>query len=132
MKTVNIFLFLVLTIISAIFVGLTLSNKFNNREEFVTKVLPASSNKRCIRNNADEDNMNRKTSRPACFFNDIDTENKQLIGLTAKVRDRTDDIIRKSTMIDDNLHTRATEGSKKIDLILRSDDLNNFNKYNWI
>ena len=129
MKTVNIFLFLVLTIISAIFVGLTLSNKFNNREEFVTKVLPASSNKRCIRNNADEDNMNRKTSRPACFFNDIDTENKQLIGLTAKVRDRTDDIIRKSTMIDDNLHTRATEGSKKIDLILRSDDLNNFNKY---
>jgi len=129
MKTVNIFLFLILTIISAIVVGLTLSNKFNNREDFVTKVLPPSSEKRCIRNNADEANMNRKTSRPACFFNDLDTENKQLIGLTAKVRDRTDDIIRKSTMIDDNLRTRATEGSKKIDLILRSDDLNNFNKY---
>ena len=49
--------------------------------------------------------------------------------MTAKVRDRTDDIIRKSSMIDDNLHTRATEGSKKIDLILRGDDLNNFNRH---
>jgi hypothetical protein len=46
MKTVNIFLFLVLTILSAIIVGLTLSNKFKNREEFVTRVLPPTSEPR--------------------------------------------------------------------------------------
>jgi len=73
--------------------------------------------------------MTRRYERPPCFFNDLDDQNKQLIGLTANVRDRTDDIIRKSAMIDDNLYNRATEGSKKIDLILRSDDLNNFNKH---
>jgi hypothetical protein len=129
MKTVNIFLFLVLTILSAIIVGLTLSNKFKNREEFVTRVLPPTSEPRCIRSNLDEERMNRKTARPPCFFNGLDDTNKDLISLNAKIRDRTDDIIRKSTMIDDNLYNRASEGSKKIDLILRSDDLSNFNKH---
>jgi hypothetical protein len=129
MKTVNIFLFLVLTILSAIVVGLTLSNKFKNREEFVTKVLPPTSEPRCIRSNLDEERMTRKGSRPPCFFNDLDDTNKSLISVNAKIRDRTDDIIRKSTMIDDNLLNRANEGSKKIDLILRSDDLSNFNRH---
>jgi hypothetical protein len=106
-----------------------LSNKFKNTEEFVTKILPPTSEPRCIRSNLDEDRMTRKTKRPPCFFNDLDDTNKNLISVNAKIRDRTDDIIRKSTMIDDNLYNRATEGSKRIDLILRSDDLSNFNKH---
>ena len=128
MKTVNIFLFLILTILVSFIVGLKLSNKFMNREEWVNYVSPATSKERCIKSDEEEGRMTRKKSRPPCFFNDIDDTNKGLMGLNAQIRDRTDDIIRKSTMIDDNLHTRATEGSKRIDIILRSDDLANFNK----
>jgi hypothetical protein len=129
MKTVNIFLFLVIIILVSMIVGLTLSNKVKNKEEFVTKIYPTPSVPRCIRNNRDEENMERKSQRPPCFFNDIDNINKDLIGLNAKIRDRTDDIVRKSVMIDDNLLNRALDGSKKVDLILRSDDLANFNKH---
>lgn len=128
MKTVNIFLFLILTILVSIIVGLKLSNKFMNREEFVVKVSPATSKERCIKSDLEEDRMTRKKAKPPCFFNDLDDTNKDLMGLNAQIRDRTDDIIRKSTMIDDNLHNRAQEGSKKIDIILRSDDLALFNK----
>lgn len=128
MKTVNIFLFLILTILVSIVVGLKLSNKFMNREEFVVRVSPATSKERCIRSNLEEERMTRKKGRPPCFFNDLDDTNKDLMGLNAQIRDRTDDIIRKSTMIDDNLDNRATEGSKRVDILLRSDDLANFNK----
>ena len=128
MKTVTIFIFLVFLIILLIFITLKKSNIFKYKEKFVVRKMEKAKD-RCIRSALDENRMTRKMANtPACFFYDIDNENENILSISGEVRNRTDDIIRKSVVMTDTLDRQAKEGIKNIEIMLRSDELSNFNK----